>query len=102
MSTRPIPGDPAGPKIESMMDIRHEDWWISQTGDINTAAVETMRVDGSQFQRVIAIEIPVRKNHQTELETLRLMIHPESAISLAENLAHTGAWLLEHARRERS
>lgn len=94
MSTRPIPGDPGGPSIEAMMDIRSQDWWITQSGDVKTGAVETMRVDGSDWQRVIAVELPVRRNHDTDQETLRLMISPESALVLAENLAHTGAWLL--------
>lgn len=94
MSTRPIPGDPGGPTIESMMDIRGDDWWLTQSGHVKTGAVETMRVDGSQWQRVIAVELPVRRNHDTEQETLRLMINPRTALLLAENLAHTGAWLL--------
>lgn len=93
MSTRPIPGDPGAEQIKAMMDIRHEEWWLAQPGPIDTAAVETMRVDGSEWQRMIAIEIPVRKNHTGKVETLRVMIHPAAAIILAETLAHTAVWL---------
>ena len=96
MDTRPIPGDPAGPMVESMMDIRAGDWWITQSGDVKTGAVETMRVDGSEWQRCVAVELPVRRNHGKKQETLRFFIHPQAALLLAENLAHTSIWLLEH------
>jgi hypothetical protein len=80
-----------------MLNIKGEEWWLTAVGDYETAAVETMRFDGSQWQRVIALRWPARRNHGKEFKTIRLMISPEDALGLAEVLTHTARWLMEAA-----
>lgn len=94
---RPIPGDPSFAHVVSMLNIEGEEWWLTAEGDYETAAVETMRFDGSQWQRVIALTWPARRNHGKEKKVLRMMISPEDAMGLAEVLAHTAMWLIEAA-----
>ena len=94
---RPIEGDPGAPQVAAMFDARSQDWIVTAAGDYHTAAVETMRVDGSGYQRVVVLEWPGRRNHSDELVTVRLMISPEDAAGLAKVLAHTAAWMRKHA-----
>lgn len=91
---RPIPGDPSHVQVQSLLDVRDEEWWLTTGGDYQTAAVETMRQDGSQWQRMIALEWPARRNHGRDHTVLRLMISPEDAVGLAEVLVHTARWLI--------
>lgn len=93
MSLRPLPNDPSGMQVESMFDLRSEEWWLTDGGDYQTAAVEAMTNDGSNHQTLIALEWPARLNHSTEVKRLRLLIHPDDALGLASVLAHTAAWL---------
>lgn len=94
---RPIPGDPSFAHVESMLDIEGEEWWLTAPGDYKTAAVETMRFDGSDWQRMIALEWPARRNHGQEFKIIRLMISPGDAAGLADVLNHTAKWLLAAA-----
>ncbi len=91
---RPIPGDPSRAEVQSMLDVKGEEWWLTDSGDYETAAVETMRYDGSDWHRLIALEWPVRRNHGQEQKVIRLMISPEDALGLAEVLTHTARWLV--------
>lgn len=91
---RAIPNDPAARVVGAMFDARSGDWVVTAQGDYQAAAVETMRADGSGYQRVIALEWPGRRNHSDELVTVRLMVHPDDALGLAEVLAHAARWLL--------
>ena len=70
-------------------------------GDYQAAAVEAMRYDGSDWQRMIALEWPARRNHGKEHAVLRLMISPGDALGLAEVLTHTADWLKAAAEVER-
>lgn len=96
---RPIPGDPAAEQVVAMFDARSEDWILGDVGDYQTAAAETMRADGSDFQRVVLLEWPGRRNHTEDRLTVRLMLNPEDALGLAEVLAHTAVWMMEAQRR---
>jgi len=91
---RPIAGDPSSSQVVAMLDIDNVEWWLTNGGDYMTAAVETMARDGSDWQRVIALEWPTRLNHGTEEKVIRLMISPEDAVGLAETLLHTANWLM--------
>ena len=96
---RPIPGDPAILQVESVLDVKGEEWWLTDPGDYTTAAVEAMRDDGSDFQRVIALTWPARRNHTEEKKVIRLLISPGDALGLAEILTHTARWLLAAEER---
>lgn len=93
MDLRPIPDDPSAATVEAMIDLRNEEWLVSAVGDYQTGAVEAMKNDGTNFQRLVALEWPVRVNNGDEIRTVRLLIAPEDAIGLAEVLAHTAVWL---------
>lgn len=90
---RPIPGDPSAADITAMFDATSEDWLLTAGGDYMVAAVQTFLKDGSGFQEMIAVEWPVRRNHSTEDQVLRLMISPEDALEFAETLMHSAMWL---------
>ena len=90
---RPIPNDPTRELVQSMLDIEGEVWWLTAEGDYTTSAVETMSHEGADWQRVIALEWPARRNHGKEHRILRMMISPEDALGLAEVLIHTAQWL---------
>lgn len=94
---RPIPGDPGAAEIVAAFDLAGDDWLLSTPGEYMTGAAETMQDDGSNWQRVVILEWPCRRNHDHGPDaamTLRLMVSPEDALGLAEVLAHTAAWLL--------
>ena len=76
-----------------MLDLGKE-WWLTTEGDYEAAAMEVMRFDGSNWQRVIALTWPARMNHGKEHKTLRMLISPEDAIGLANTLMHTAKWLI--------
>ena len=101
LDPRPISGDPSHVEVRAMLDIRGEEWWVTVSGDYMTAAVETMKSDGSAWQRLIAVEWPARRNHGKEHTVLRLMISPRDALGLAEVLTHTARWLEAVADEER-
>lgn len=100
MTLQPLPDDPSASEIESMLDLRSDEWWLSTAGDYQTAAVEAMKADGTDHQTLIALEWPARRNHGTDHKTIRLLIHPDDAAGLAQVLTHTARWL--DARRRRS
>lgn len=97
-SIRPVPSDPTGDQVLAMLDLRSQDWLLSAPGDYQTGAVEAMRNDGTDYQRLVALEWPARPNHGTETTTVRLLISPEDALGLAEMLAHTARWLMAAER----
>lgn len=96
---RPIHGDPAAACVVAYFDLAADDWLLSTAGEYQTAAAETMRNDGSGWQRTVILEWPCRRNHTTEESRLRLMISPEDALGLAEVLTHTAEWLIAAARK---
>jgi len=96
---RPVPGDPGAAEVQSMLDLSGDEWWLGAEGDYSTAAVESMQADGTHFQRLIALEWPVRLNRGTERKRIRLLIAPEDALGLAEVLTHTAMWL-RHAGKK--
>lgn len=96
---RPLPNDPDREMVGGMFDLTNDEieWWLSAGGEYQTGAAETMRADGSDWQRVVLLEWPARVNRQHGPDAerkVRLMIAPEDGIGLAEVLAHTSAWLL--------
>jgi hypothetical protein len=91
---RPVPGDPDGPLVMAMFDVSAENWVLSTAGDYQAAACETMRYDGSGYQRVVALEWPGRINHTTENVTVRLLMSPEDALGLADVMSHAARWLI--------
>lgn len=93
MEIRPIPSDPNAATVRSMFDLRGELWHVARAGEYQTAAVETMKNDGTNWQRLVALEWPGRVNNSDEETILRLLISPEDAMGLAEVLAHTAVWL---------
>lgn len=95
---QPIPGDPSRELVLEMFDARSDEWLLSDGGDYQTAAVECFTNDGSNLQRLIALEWPARVNHSQERRRVRLLIHPEDAEGLADVLAHSVAWLDSLAR----
>lgn len=90
---RPLPEDPSGPTVEAMFDIRSTEWFVAAGGDYQTAAVETMKADGSAWQRLVALEWPARVNNSDERRTIRLLIDPDDALGLAQVLAQTALWM---------
>lgn len=89
---RPIDGDPGAEQIVAMFDAGG-DWLLSDEGGYQTAAVEAMKADGTNLQRVVALEWPARRNHSDETVTVRLMISPDDALGLADVLGHTARWM---------
>jgi len=96
---RPVPSDPSAGQVAAMFDARADNWLLAAGGCYQTGAAETMRHDGTGWQRVVILEYPARRNHTDEHVTVRLMIHPQDALGLAETLAHTAAWMLGLGRR---
>jgi hypothetical protein len=92
---RPIPGDAGAPDIQAIFDANDDPWWIAEPGHYTTMACETMLNDGSGYQRVVAVELPVRLNHTTEVTVLRFMLTADQAAGLAMNLAHSSAFLAQ-------
>ena len=90
---RPLGGDTAHPKILAMLDAC-DDWQLVRAGTIQVAAAETMNDAGGDYQRVVIVEMPVRRNHHNDPLALRFMISPEDAIQLADMIRHPAAWLL--------
>ena len=70
-------------------------WFLTRPGEFTTFAVETMRFDGSDWQRVILMTWPARHNHDDEDEEVRLVISIEDAMGLVDTLTHTVKWLHE-------
>lgn len=90
---RPIPTDPTAAQVAAMFDARSEAWLLTTSGDCQCAAVETMREDGTDWQRMIAVEWPVRLNHDRTPSMLRLLVHPDDAVQFAATLLRTARWL---------
>lgn len=89
---RPISLDPARKQVEAMIEA-DQTWLVSAAGGYETFAVETVTDDGGNWQRVIALRWPARINKTDEHTQLRLLIHPEDALGLAQVLTHTATWL---------
>lgn len=89
---RPIPLDPSREVVESILEA-DQSWLVAAAGDYEAFAVETMRRDGSNWQRLIAIRWPARINKTDEHVQLRLLVDPEDAAGLAQVLIHTATWL---------
>ena len=91
---RPIPGDPGASAIQDYFDANEgEPWLLSQSGDFMTFAAETFTSDGGNYQKVVAIDIPVRRNHGTEKERLRLFLSPVMASELVVDIANALSYL---------
>lgn len=97
---RPLPDDPTRAQVAAMLDVLDAEWLLLADGDFSSAAVETMKADGTGHQIAIALELPCRVNNTTDLRTVRLLIGPEDAAGLAETLTHTATWLLARAMQE--
>lgn len=97
---RPLPSDPDRGTVQSILNIDGEEWWLTAPGDHQAMAVEAMRLDGSDWQRVVAFELPVRKNNGTEHKVLRVMMSPGDALGFAKVLTHTARWLHATAIRD--
>jgi hypothetical protein len=98
MTLRPLPDDPSGPEIESIMDLSSDEWLLANEGEMNLGMVAAMKADDSGYQELLAIEFPVRVNNSTETRTLRLLLDESSATTLIEEMLHPLAWL--RARRK--
>lgn len=94
---RPLPGDQAGAQVQELLDLADGDWYLAADGEYETAAAEAWRNDGQNFQQVVLITFPARRNHHAEPSAVRLMLSPEDAVGLALNLVHTATWMQEHA-----
>lgn len=90
---RPLSYDPSADTVAEAFDLASDEWWLTAGGEYHTAAVETMRRDGTDYQRCVALEWPCRLNHGDELRTIRLLISPEDAEGLADGLEHTARWM---------
>lgn len=97
---RPVPIDPDRELVVSILNIDGEEWWLTEPGDHQAMAVEAMRLDGADWQRVVAFELPVRKNNGTDHKVLRVMMSPEDALGFAKVLTHTARWLEAAAARD--
>lgn len=85
--------------VEAMFAAGPE-WIITvDGGTYSSFAAETMLRDGSNFQRVIAIEWKGQTNKTHEPATARVMMRPEDALGLAETIARTARWLIADERR---
>lgn len=93
---KPLDGDNDASTIVEMFDVRADNWILTASGDYRTAAGETFQEDGSMPQKVVILEWPGRYNHSTETVTVRLMMGPGDALGLADNLAQSAQWLIEH------
>jgi hypothetical protein len=91
---RPIADDPDAGTVMSILDATEDRWLLAQAGDINAMAVEAMTADGIGFERLVALTIPARVNQSEERETVRLLIHPVDAASVAHSLLHAAEFLL--------
>jgi hypothetical protein len=89
---RPISLDPSRITIARMIEV-DQSWLLGTDGDYEAFAVETMKRDGTSWQRAIAVRWPARINKTDEKVLLRLLISPEDALGLADVLMHTAGWL---------
>ena len=92
-SIRPVPNDPTSDQIQKMLDLATGDWWYTDAGDYDAAAVELFKKDGSNYQLAIALTWPCRIRGTNELRTLQLLLSPEHALNLASHLTHVARWL---------
>lgn len=89
---RPLRVDPSAEMIKSMIEV-DQSWLVAAAGDYEVFACETIKRDGTNWQRVVAVRWPARINKTDELVQLRLLLHADDAIGLAQSLIHTGTWL---------
>jgi hypothetical protein len=89
---RPIPTDPLAADLAAFMEF-DQSWILGDGGDYATAAVEAMTRDGGNYQRLVALQWPGRINHTDEHVTVRLLMDPRDAYSLAHSLLHSVKWL---------
>ena len=100
MKIRPVPNDPSIVEVTAMLEA-NEEWYLTRPGEFQTAAVETMKRDGSDWQRLILMTWPARHNYGDEDEEVRLAISVEDAAGLVETLTHTIKWLRAVERLEK-
>lgn len=99
---RPLPFDPSREEVQSFVDMAVEtgEWWLLNAGEYSSAAVETMKEDGSNFQRAVLVSFPVKRNKTHEEKQLYLLMHPDDAEGFAERLAETARWMKIARRME--
>jgi hypothetical protein len=89
---RPVPGDPSADQVEKLFEAG-ADWINTVGGDIKTSAVLAMKKDGTDEQFLVAVEWGGRHNHTREPATVQVLVSPEDAIQIGEQLIHSGTWL---------
>lgn len=89
---RPIPGDPSAERVAAITDV-DQTWAVTAAGDYESFAVEAFNRDGGDYDRLIAIRWPARLNKTDEHVSIRILMHPEDAVGLAEVLVHTARWM---------
>lgn len=94
---RPVPGDNSEATVVKFIDLADGEWLLASDGKYQTYAVETMLRDGSNWQRALVLEYPVRVNKTNDYRTIRLIISPEDALGLSDVMAHTSTWLIAAA-----
>lgn len=89
---RPLPGDSSRLEAVGMIQTG-DDWVLLAPGEFMTAAVESMKNDGTGWQRLVALTLPGRYNHTDTMVTVRLLMRPEDALGIVQAVAHTAMWL---------
>lgn len=105
----PHPGDPDGPHI--VADFRLDDpgiaWVMSALGEYGVAAAYGFKDTGDRdstlasMQPLVILQWPGRINKTNETVTVRMAMHPEDAVGLADGLRQSGEWMLR-AEADRS
>lgn len=88
---RPIPGDMDADLVMRALNLS-DVVYLAQPGPIDTFAAETWQNDGTGFQTVFAIQLQARLNHDHATDatkTVTVMVPPENAASLLEQLLST-------------
>lgn len=98
VTIEPLPDDPSADVIRAMFDL-DENWWLSDAGDIDTAAAGAFQNDGTNYQTVIITQFPVRRKGDEEGEMFKLALSVDAAILLYQNLEQTLSFLAERQRR---
>lgn len=92
---RPIPGDAAAGHVEVALSDFGDDWLLLTSGDVSSFAVEAFKEDGSAYQRLVCVEVPVRHNHQADDHQLRLAVSPDDAMQLAAFLVQSAQFAMQ-------
>ncbi len=89
---RPVPSDPSGVQVMGMIEADDE-WWLTDAGTYQTAAIEMMREDGSDWQLGLLISWPARRNHSDEHKDIQIVMSAKDAVDFVKTLAHTVRWM---------